>query len=53
MNLNGADRSAANIAAGVADRHWHRYCARLGAKGPRWYAWAWTRIDESETTGYR
>ncbi|MFI0425160.1 hypothetical protein [Spongiactinospora sp. 9N601] len=22
----------------VADRHWHRYRAGQGAKGPRWYA---------------
>jgi SRSO17 transposase len=55
VNLAGADRSAADIAAGVADRHWHHYRAGQGAKGPRWYAWAWARIDESDPAceGYR
>ncbi|MFJ2034172.1 hypothetical protein [Streptosporangium sp. NPDC087985] len=33
------------IAAGLADRHWHRYSAGAGAKGHRVYAWAWARID--------
>jgi SRSO17 transposase len=47
VNLDGADRPAADIAAGVADRHWHRYSAGQGAKGPRCYAWAWARIDQS------
>ncbi|SDK62492.1 SRSO17 transposase [Nonomuraea maritima] len=55
VNLAGLDRSAAGVAAGVADRHWHRYRAGQGAKGPRWYAWAWARIDEPdpECEGYR
>ncbi|MFB9629995.1 IS701 family transposase [Nonomuraea helvata] len=53
VNLDGIDRSAADIAAGVADRHWHRYRAGQGVKGPRWYAWAWARIDEAEPDGYR
>ncbi len=52
VNLDGADRSAADIAADVADRHWHRYRAGQGAKGPRWYAWAWACI-EAEPQGYR
>jgi SRSO17 transposase len=44
INLEGIDRPAAEIAAGVTDhRHWHRYSAGDGAKGPRYYAWAWAR----------
>lgn len=53
VNLEGADRSVADITADVADRHWHHYRAGQGAKGPRWYAWAWARIDETAPTGYR
>lgn len=53
VDLEGVQVSAAEVAARVADRHWHRYRAGQGAKGPRWYAWAWTRIDQSEATGYR
>nr|WP_204050950.1 hypothetical protein [Microbispora siamensis] len=32
-------------AAHVPDDHWHLHSAGRGAKGHRWYAWAWTRID--------
>ncbi|MGI5285675.1 IS701 family transposase [Nonomuraea polychroma] len=53
VDLNGVPVSAAEVATRVADRHWHRYRAGQGAKGPRWYAWAWARIDEDETKGYR
>ncbi|MDF5754611.1 IS701 family transposase [Spongiactinospora sp. TRM90649] len=61
VGLEGIDRDVADIATGVADRHWHRYRAGQGAKGPRWYAWAWARIDdpgpeaddEGEGHGYR
>nr|WP_113704217.1 hypothetical protein [Nonomuraea lactucae] len=53
VNLAGVDRSTAAIAAYVAGRHRHRYRASQGAKGPRWYAWAWARIDEAESEGYR
>lgn len=57
VHLDGTDRSVADIAAGLADRHWHRYRAGQGAKGPRWYAWAWARIDETgpqgKADGYR
>ncbi|MET8340966.1 hypothetical protein ABZV22_45300 [Streptosporangium canum] len=49
VNLEGIDRS---VAAGVADRHWHRYRAGQGAKCPRWYAWVRARIDEAEPEGY-
>ncbi|MEU4226016.1 hypothetical protein AB0F17_17105 [Nonomuraea sp. NPDC026600] len=45
--------SAADVAARVADRHWHRYRAGQGAKGPRWYAWACARIDDKTTDGCR
>ncbi|MEU8110449.1 IS701 family transposase [Nonomuraea muscovyensis] len=53
FELEGVRVSAAEIATRVADRHWHRYRAGQGAKGPRWYAWAWARIDEGEAQGYR
>jgi SRSO17 transposase len=53
VDLEGVQASAAEVAARVADRHWHRYRAGQGAKGPGWYAWAWARIDQSETEGYR
>jgi SRSO17 transposase len=45
VRCEGVDWPAAAIAAHVPDDHWHRYSAGRGAKGPRWYAWAWTRID--------
>ncbi|MEV1246983.1 hypothetical protein ACIBO2_09035 [Nonomuraea sp. NPDC050022] len=41
VNPDGTDSSAADIAVGVADRHWHRYRAGHGAIGSRWYAWVW------------
>nr|WP_089206797.1 IS701 family transposase [Streptosporangium subroseum] len=50
--LDGSDQTAEQIAAAAADRHWHRYSAGNGAKGPRIYAWAWARIDTHES-GYR
>ncbi|TMR01829.1 IS701 family transposase [Nonomuraea turkmeniaca] len=53
VELEGTQVSAAEVAARVADRHWHRYRAGQGAKGPRWYAWAWARIDESVAQGHR
>jgi SRSO17 transposase len=53
VELEGVQVSAAEVAARVADRHWHHYRAGQGAKGPRWYAWAWARIDESAPNGYR
>ncbi|WP_419197547.1 IS701 family transposase [Microbispora hainanensis] len=45
IRCEGLDWKAAQIAAHVPDAHWHRYSAGRGAKGHRWYAWAWTRID--------
>ena len=53
VELQGVVLSAAEVAARVADQHWHRYRAGQGAKGPRWYAWAWARIDEGQGDGYR
>ncbi|WP_425465293.1 IS701 family transposase [Nonomuraea diastatica] len=53
VELEGVQVNAAEVAARVADRHWHRYRAGQGAKGPRWYAWAWAHIDENATNGYR
>ncbi|GAA3469450.1 hypothetical protein GCM10018965_040030 [Nonomuraea roseola] len=46
--LDGVELTAAQIAALVADRHWHRYSAGAGAKGHRLYAWAWARIDDDQ-----
>ncbi|SDL37330.1 DDE superfamily endonuclease [Nonomuraea jiangxiensis] len=51
IELEGVQGSAAEVATRVADRHWHRYHAGQGAKGPRWYAWAWARIDERDADG--
>lgn len=45
VSLEGAERTAAEIAHSVADRHWHHYSAGTGAKGHRIYSWAWARID--------
>lgn len=45
VRCEGIDWQAAAIAAHVPDAHWHRYSSGSGAKGHRWYAWAWTRID--------
>lgn len=45
VELEGEQVSAAQVATRVADRHWHRYSAGAGAKGPRFYLWAWARID--------
>ncbi|WP_439331967.1 IS701 family transposase [Nonomuraea deserti] len=53
IRLDGVQVSAAEVTARVADRHWHRYRAGQGAKGPRWYAWAWARIDEDQPDGFR
>jgi SRSO17 transposase len=38
VDLEGAALPAAQISAKVADRHWHRYSAGTGTKGPRYYA---------------
>lgn len=37
------------LAAGVPARSWQRLSAGTGAKGPRWYAWAW--VDIADTAG--
>ena len=37
------------LAAGVPNRSWQRMSAGPGAKGPRFYAWAW--VDIAETAG--
>jgi SRSO17 transposase len=44
-HFNGADVPVADITTAAAPRHWHRYSAGAGAKGPRYYDWAWTPID--------
>ncbi|MER6000847.1 IS701 family transposase [Nonomuraea angiospora] len=48
VDLEGEQVSAAQVATRVADRHWHRYSAGAGAKGPRFYLWAWARIDAGQ-----
>jgi SRSO17 transposase len=37
------------LAAGVPTQSWQRLSAGAGAKGQRWYAWAW--VDIAETIG--
>ncbi|GAA3167643.1 hypothetical protein GCM10010466_67800 [Planomonospora alba] len=46
--LEGVERTAAQAATLAADGHWHRYSAGPGAKGPRFYLWAWARIDTDD-----
>ncbi|MEV8639319.1 IS701 family transposase [Streptosporangium sp. NPDC051023] len=53
VSIQGAQQTAAEVAALAADRHWHRYSAGAGAKGPRFYLWAWTRIDADEPGAHR
>jgi SRSO17 transposase len=53
VSVHGRDHTAAEIAASVADGHWHRYSAGDGAKGPRFYLWAWARIDADQPGGCR
>ena len=36
---------AGMIARGLPRRTWQRYSAGQGAKGHRWYDWAWASID--------
>jgi SRSO17 transposase len=52
VGFGGADVPVADITAAAAPRHWHRYSAGAGAKGPRYYDWAWTPIDPL-TSGHR
>lgn len=47
-HFNGADVPVADITHAAAPRHWHRYSAGAGAKGPRYYDWAWTPIDPQD-----
>jgi SRSO17 transposase len=43
-------RSRADIlAAGIPKRSWQRLSAGHGAKGPRYYAWAWVKLVEGES----
>ncbi|GAA2904924.1 hypothetical protein GCM10010517_71030 [Streptosporangium fragile] len=44
---------AVEVAALVADRPRHRYSAGAAAKGPRFYLWAWARIDADRPGGHR
>jgi SRSO17 transposase len=38
VRFNDADTPVADITSTVRPRHWHRYSAGAGAKGPRYYA---------------
>ncbi|MER5423945.1 transposase [Streptosporangium roseum] len=51
--LEGTERTATEAAAIAGDWHWHRYSAGAGAKGPRFYLWAWARIDADRIGGHR
>jgi len=51
-HFNGADVPVADITHAAMPRHWHRYSAGAGAKGPRYYDWAWTPIDP-QASGHR
>jgi SRSO17 transposase len=44
----GTKARADAIAASLPTSAWHRYSAGPGAKGPRYYDWAWTGIDDGE-----
>jgi SRSO17 transposase len=41
----GSKARADAVAADLPESAWHRYSAGPGAKGPRYYDWAWTGID--------
>jgi SRSO17 transposase len=47
------DRSvtAAQVASWLPEHVWGEYMAGYGSKGPRYYAWAWVRIVETEADG--
>lgn len=61
VELEGIQVSAAEVAARVADCHWHRYRAGAGAKGPCWpgpastkataQGYRWLLIRRNLTTG--
>ena len=50
--FNDAEVPVADITRAAAPWHWHRYSAGAGAKGPRYYDWAWTPIDP-QAQGHR
>jgi hypothetical protein len=44
----GSNARADAVAADLPESAWHRYSAGQGAKGPRYYDWAWTGIDGAQ-----
>jgi SRSO17 transposase len=44
-------RPAAELAARLPARAWQRLSAGPGAKGPRWYDWAFTEVTDPAVTG--
>ena len=40
-----------HLAATLPTAAWQRYSAGAGSKGPRWYAWAWIDITDSQHPG--
>jgi SRSO17 transposase len=44
----GTKARADAVAADLPASAWHRYSAGPGAKGPRYYDWAWTGIDDGD-----
>jgi SRSO17 transposase len=45
VNHGRSRMRADHLAAGLPDTAWQQLSAGVGAKGPRWYAWAWIQID--------
>ena len=43
--------TAAQVASWLPEHVWGEYMAGYGSKGPRYYAWAWVKIVETETDG--
>jgi SRSO17 transposase len=44
----GTKARADAVAADLPASAWHRYSAGPGVKGPRYYDWAWTGIDDGD-----
>lgn len=40
-----------HLAASLPTTAWQRYSTGVGSKGPRWYAWAWIDITDSQHPG--
>jgi SRSO17 transposase len=57
VSVNGAQGGvrmrADQVAAGLANRCWTRYSAGAGAKGPRFYDWAFVALHPDDGSGHR